>query len=83
LVNKDDAKSSSIQIIFETTNPISNKIIIKDNVKRILFKNNGFPFRPEDWNRLKRIADGNPDEQKVFFFFFFFIFFIFFFFFFL
>ena len=32
---------------------------------RIIFKNNGFPFRPEDWNRLKRIAEGNPDEQKV------------------
>ncbi|GBB83161.1 hypothetical protein RclHR1_00010043 [Rhizophagus clarus] len=54
--NSDDAKSSSIQIVFETEN---NKVI------RILFKNNGFAFRPEDWNRLKTIAEGNPDEQKI------------------
>lgn len=53
---KDDAKSSSIQIIFETKNNV---------VTRILFKNNGIYFRPEDWNRLKKIAEGNPDEQKV------------------
>jgi len=30
-----------------------------------MFKNNGFTFRSEDWNRLKKIAEGNPDEQKV------------------
>jgi hypothetical protein len=30
------------------------------------YKNNGFIFRPEDWDRLKKIAEGNPDEQKVF-----------------
>jgi hypothetical protein len=31
----------------------------------VLFKNNGMDFRPEDWNRLKKIAEGNPDESKV------------------
>ncbi|RIA81211.1 hypothetical protein C1645_837362 [Glomus cerebriforme] len=93
--NSDDAKSSSIQIIFETAkttstntsnnkkmknivirnllNPIRgnitdkkmNEIKLKDKVTRIIFKNNGFPFRLEDWNRLKKIAEGNPDEQKI------------------
>ncbi|KAG9003819.1 hypothetical protein FRB94_008497 [Tulasnella sp. JGI-2019a] len=29
------------------------------------FKNDGVPFREEDWNRLKKIAEGNPDEQKI------------------
>ncbi|KAA1478156.1 hypothetical protein DENSPDRAFT_659742 [Dentipellis sp. KUC8613] len=29
------------------------------------FKNNGMPFRDEDWNRLKKIAEGNPDEEKI------------------
>ncbi|QRW13174.1 hypothetical protein RhiLY_12173 [Ceratobasidium sp. AG-Ba] len=29
------------------------------------FRNNGMPFRNEDWNRLKKIAEGNPDEQKI------------------
>ena len=62
--NKDDAKSSNVQIIFETANPSTDKHL-KDKIVRILFKNNGFAFRSEDWNRLKKIAEGNPDEQKV------------------
>jgi hypothetical protein len=32
---------------------------------RIQVRNNGRVFAPEDWNRLKKIAEGNPDEQKV------------------
>ncbi|GES95293.1 hypothetical protein GLOIN_2v1834046 [Rhizophagus clarus] len=58
LQNSDDADSKSIEIIFETEKNM-------DKVIRILFKNNGFPFRPEDWERLKRIAEGNPDEKKI------------------
>jgi hypothetical protein len=27
--------------------------------------NNGVPFRGEDWARLKRIAEGNPDAEKI------------------
>jgi len=22
-------------------------------------------FRPQDWQRLKKIAEGNPDEEKI------------------
>ncbi|KAK7445396.1 hypothetical protein VKT23_014813 [Stygiomarasmius scandens] len=29
------------------------------------FKNNGQRFRDEDWSRLKKIAEGNPDEEKI------------------
>ncbi|RPD65851.1 hypothetical protein L226DRAFT_529987 [Lentinus tigrinus ALCF2SS1-7] len=29
------------------------------------FKNNGIEFRDEDWSRLKKIAEGNPDEEKI------------------
>ncbi|KAF7792228.1 hypothetical protein EIP86_003262 [Pleurotus ostreatoroseus] len=29
------------------------------------FKNDGIIFRDEDWNRLKKIAEGNPDEEKI------------------
>ncbi|RGB27756.1 hypothetical protein C1646_630205, partial [Rhizophagus diaphanus] len=54
--NSDDAESTSAKIMFETN---GNKIT------RIIFKNNGFAFRPEDWERLVRIAEGNPDEQKI------------------
>ncbi|CAG8538686.1 7915_t:CDS:10, partial [Acaulospora colombiana] len=65
---KDDAKSTSVQIIFETqkSSNATEINILKDKCVRILFKNNGFEFRPEDWNRLKKIAEGNPDEQKGF-----------------
>ncbi|PKC61018.1 hypothetical protein RhiirA1_488641 [Rhizophagus irregularis] len=58
LQNSDDAESKSIQIKFETE-PNTDK------VTRILFKNDGFHFRPEDWERLKKIAEGNPDEKKI------------------
>ncbi|RIA79159.1 histidine kinase-like ATPase, partial [Glomus cerebriforme] len=80
LQNSDDAGSSSVQIIFETANnkykavpnPLnpSKRLSLEDNkmedkVIRITYKNNGFAFRLEDWNRLKKIAEGNPDEQKI------------------
>ncbi|KAI0313421.1 hypothetical protein OF83DRAFT_1175689 [Amylostereum chailletii] len=29
------------------------------------FKNDGVPFRDEDWSWLKKIAEGNPDEEKI------------------
>lgn len=31
----------------------------------MLVKNDGQAFREEDWQRLKRIAEGNPDETKI------------------
>ncbi|RIA98304.1 hypothetical protein C1645_812855 [Glomus cerebriforme] len=79
--NSDDASSQNVQIIFETTNKVirdpsnppkrlnldpsieDNKM--EDKITRIIFRNNGFAFRTEDWNRLKKIAEGNPDEQKI------------------
>lgn len=41
--NKDDAKSSSVQIKFESSDAY-------DKVIRILFKNNGYAFKQDDWN---------------------------------
>ncbi|KAF8629109.1 hypothetical protein AX17_005695 [Amanita inopinata Kibby_2008] len=35
------------------------------NIYRWTFKNNGNSFRDEDWSRLKKIAEGNPDEDKI------------------
>jgi hypothetical protein len=32
---------------------------------KITFKNNGMAFRPEDWQRLKRIAEGNPGKIGI------------------
>ncbi|CAB4431331.1 unnamed protein product [Rhizophagus irregularis] len=58
LQNSDDAESKSVQIKFETE-------MNTDKVIRILFKNNGFPFRSEDWERLIKIGEGNPDKKKI------------------
>ncbi|CAG8651073.1 778_t:CDS:2, partial [Cetraspora pellucida] len=55
--NSDDAKSSAVEIVFEN--------IVGETYSRMLFKNNGLTFGPQDWNRLKKIAEGNPDEQKI------------------
>ncbi|KAI7866109.1 uncharacterized protein EV154DRAFT_475102 [Mucor mucedo] len=64
--NADDASSSSIQIYFHTSSPDPSKPPnLQSKCNRIVFKNNGMAFRPEDWTRLKRIAEGNPDEQKI------------------
>ena len=37
----------------------------KDIVRQVEYRNNGMPFRKQDWSRLKKIAEGNPDESKV------------------
>ncbi|KAG0933842.1 hypothetical protein G6F57_009475 [Rhizopus arrhizus] len=65
--NADDALSSAVQICFHTNSPESSSKTPNLSAKcnKIVFKNNGMPFRPEDWVRLKRIAEGNPDEQKI------------------
>lgn len=34
-------------------------------LKRLVVSNNGEAFSSADWNRLKSIADGNPDETKI------------------
>ncbi|PJF17555.1 hypothetical protein PSACC_02677 [Paramicrosporidium saccamoebae] len=61
LQNANDANAMAVEIIFGETvvaeqTPIVNSIILR---------NNGRPFDKNDWNRLKKIAEGNPDEQKV------------------
>ena len=39
--------------------------LLKIKCRRVLVKNDGHAFREEDWQRLKRIAEGNPDETKI------------------
>ncbi|CAG8547747.1 9553_t:CDS:10, partial [Scutellospora calospora] len=57
LQNSDDATASEVKIVFMGK--------IGKTCSRIFYKNNGFPFRQQDWDRLKKIAEGNPDEQKI------------------
>ncbi|KAL3457838.1 hypothetical protein BJX64DRAFT_241189 [Aspergillus heterothallicus] len=76
--NAADANATKVTIKFETlpstTVPLpssaDSSTMIKHTIsnhtlKRLLISNNGFPFSEKDWARLKRIADGNPDETKI------------------
>ncbi|ORX61525.1 hypothetical protein DM01DRAFT_1404308 [Hesseltinella vesiculosa] len=65
--NADDALSTKIEIHFHSTETEKSKRYpdLSTTCNKITFKNNGIAFRPEDWERLKRIAEGNPDEQKI------------------
>ncbi|EDR11411.1 uncharacterized protein LACBIDRAFT_313549 [Laccaria bicolor S238N-H82] len=80
LQNSDDAQSKNVEIRFETRSFIDGRMgnlatsAALDNslpdlktsvVHQWTFKNNGIVFRDEDWNRLKKIAEGNPDEEKI------------------
>jgi hypothetical protein len=78
LQNAADAQATSVTVKFETlpssSVPISNTtnqsellkhVLLHHTLRRLLVSNNGQPFGVNDWSRLKRIAEGNPDEEKV------------------
>ncbi|KAL8283592.1 hypothetical protein RQP46_005387 [Phenoliferia psychrophenolica] len=72
LQNADDAGAENVEIHFRTT---ANESVRHDkdslpnlkstNTTSILARNDGVVFRDEDWSRLKKIAEGNPDEGKI------------------
>jgi hypothetical protein len=57
--NANDACAKEVEISFFTGKGKTGLI------ESIQVRNNGRPFTEEDWRRLKSIAEGNPDEQKV------------------
>lgn len=76
--NAADASATKVTIKFETipsaTVPlpqdaspsnILKHVIQHHTLKRLVVTNNGQPFNENDWTRLKRIAEGNPDETKI------------------
>ncbi|TGZ83805.1 hypothetical protein EX30DRAFT_338412 [Ascodesmis nigricans] len=74
--NAADANANSVEIHFQTVSTGANELhtyyenadlenLQKKKVRRLLVKNDGQNFREEDWQRLKRIAEGNPDETKI------------------
>ncbi|RPA73228.1 hypothetical protein BJ508DRAFT_419112 [Ascobolus immersus RN42] len=72
LQNAADANATEVEVRFTTMDgghlsdePEDLKLLLKQKVKRMVVKNNGQAFREEDWQRLKRIAEGNPDETKI------------------
>ncbi|KAI9454957.1 hypothetical protein HD554DRAFT_2149343 [Boletus coccyginus] len=70
LQNSDDAGCDSVEIHFETVafsgqDPPTLADSKTINVVQWTFKNHGKPFTQQDWDRLPKIALGNPDPQKV------------------
>lgn len=76
--NAADAQATTVTIRFETipsiqvptpntTNQsdILKHVLLNHTLKRLLVTNNGQAFGVNDWSRLKRIAEGNPDETKI------------------
>ena len=76
--NAADANASKVSIKFETLPSSSVPLpqstdsaarvkhtVLHHTLRRLLVSNNGQPFGESDWARLKRIAEGNPDETKI------------------
>lgn len=57
LQNSNDAEASQAQVLFTVD---ENQM-----VSQVVYRNNGVPFRPQDWSRLRKIAEGNPNPEKV------------------
>nr|OQO24945.1 hypothetical protein B0A51_09082 [Rachicladosporium sp. CCFEE 5018] len=76
LQNAADARATEVTIRFETTTPTPTpsppppsrdleSTLLHSTLNTLLVTNNGDPFKETDWQRLKRIAEGNPDETKI------------------
>jgi len=65
--NADDAEATALEILFylDKSDGASGS---RQIVHTVEVRNDGHPFQPQDWTRLCRIAEGNPDETKVGFF---------------
>lgn len=78
LQNAADAQASTVRIRFETlpstTVPLPSNgsdsellkhTLLHATLRRLLVSNDGLVFGESDWSRLKRIAEGNPNEEKI------------------
>lgn len=76
--NAADASAKKVVIKFETlpspTVPVPSAadesarlkhVLLHHTLERLLVSNDGEAFGENDWSRLKRIAEGNPDETKI------------------
>lgn len=76
--NAADAQATTVSVKWETLPstqvPIPNTTnrsellkhaISHHTLRRLVVQNDGQPFTKTDWGRLKRIAEGNPDETKI------------------
>jgi len=78
LQNAADAQADTVKIKFETlpstsvplpSNASQSELLkhtlLHATLGRLLVSNDGLPFGDNDWARLKRIAEGNPNEDKI------------------
>ena len=63
LQNSNDAEATHSEVHF-TTDVVGGDGK-SGTVTQVMYRNNGMPFRDQDWARLKKIAEGNPDVSKV------------------
>lgn len=76
--NAADASASKVTIRYETrpsstvrtpesTDPSASikHVCSHHTLKRLVVTNDGHQFQRSDWTRLKRVAEGNPDETKI------------------
>ena len=78
LQNAADASASKVIVKLETspspTVPVPQSsdpsaqlkhVLLHHTLKSTIVENNGEVFKSPDWSRLKKIAEGNPDETKI------------------
>lgn len=78
LQNAADAAANKVTIRFQTLPSASipvpqssdasvhlKHVLQHHTLKSMIIENNGTPFKAADWSRLKKIAEGNPDETKI------------------
>ncbi|EME85353.1 uncharacterized protein MYCFIDRAFT_202100 [Pseudocercospora fijiensis CIRAD86] len=76
--NAADAQARKVRIQFETlpsatvplpqsndSSELLKHTLLHHTVKTLIVSNDGEHFKETDWQRLKRIAEGNPDETKI------------------
>ena len=76
--NAADASASKVIVKLETspspTVPVPQSsdsstqlkhVLLYHTLKSTIVENNGEVFKSADWSRLKKIAEGNPDETKI------------------
>ncbi|KAL0943867.1 hatpase c domain-containing protein [Colletotrichum truncatum] len=76
--NAADAQATTVKVKWETLPSTSvalpnttnrsellKHVIANHTLRRLVVQNDGQPFTKTDWGRLKRIAEGNPDETKI------------------
>ncbi|RCI16057.1 hypothetical protein L249_2073 [Ophiocordyceps polyrhachis-furcata BCC 54312] len=76
--NAADAQATTVTVRWETlpstqvplpSTPNRSELlkhaVAHHTLRRLVVQNDGQPFTKTDWGRLKRIAEGNPDETKI------------------